>query len=209
MRRKSPVSRAVSRYENTPRGAEGSCGARLQSSVPVGAELTWSCSIIHHGLPPGSGSFPAGAGGTRSPRSPGTLRIPDRELSAHRRPRPAPPRPRSSPAASSAPPGGPAHLDPLHGGLQLQLLHQALHGAQAAGRRHDGAGRNGMERRRSVRCGAVRLGSAGTAGAARGRGRRRSAPLSDPRVVISTFHPRLRLFSFEMPLCRSLLPKNR
>lgn len=158
MRRKSPVSRAVSRYENTPRGAEGSCGARLQSSVPVGAELTWSCSIIHHGLPPGSGSFPAGAGGTRSPRSPGTLRIPDSPRTAARA------RPRRDPAA---PPQLP--LLPREARLTL-ILSTAASSFSCSTRRcmvlrlpaddmtgQAGTGWSGGDPCGAVRCGAARL----------------------------------------------------
>lgn len=143
----------------------------------------------------GRGGGPGHGLGAPAARAP--LEAPGRGLSPHRHPHPAPPRAKRGSSGPPVPPGSPAHLDPLHGGLQLQLLHQALHGAQAAGRRHDG---DGQERDGAARLGSALPGSAGTAGAARGRGRGRSAPRSDPRVMISIFHPRLRLYSFEMPL---------
>lgn len=62
-----PRPRAVSWYGNTPRGAARSCRARLQRRVPAVAELTRGCSIIHHGLPPGSGAYPASPGGAAVP----------------------------------------------------------------------------------------------------------------------------------------------
>lgn len=208
MRRKSPVSPSCQPVRKHPARGSGELWARPQRSAPVGAELTRSYSIIHHGLPPGSGAYPAGPGGAAAPATGSEPPSSPRQRALRAPPlAPGAPRPRSS--ASPAPSGGPAHLDPLHGGLQLQLLHQALHGAQAAGRRHDGAGRNGTARIGTARLGTARLGSAGTAGAARGRDRRRPAPRSDPRVMISIFHPRVRLFSSEMPLYRSLLSKNR
>lgn len=103
----------------------------------------------------GRGGGPGRGLGAPAARAP--LEAPGRGLSPHRHPHPAPPRAKRGSSGPPVPPGSPAHLDPLHGGLQLQLLHQALHGAQAAGRRHDG---DGQERDGAARLGTARLSSA-------------------------------------------------
>lgn len=104
------------------------------------------------------------------------------------RPRAArePPRPRRAPGPAAATWAGPrrpagrslgggagtglrldAHLDPLHAGLQLELLHQALQGAHAG---PGGHGDEGCARR-------ARLGgTAAELGVAPGRGNRRARP---------------------------------
>lgn len=163
MRSKSPAfPKCASGYHPTPpppadlasAPKQGGVGlAPLRGTTPdyllAGAELTRSCCIIYHGyfhqqmalapsLPRGRGSGSAGHTHPSPPSFPGRAA----RLSAEGQAGAAPlPRPAAGVAAARAYPRSrgprtPAHLDPLHGRLQLQLLHQPLHGAQAAARRH-------------------------------------------------------------------------
>lgn len=211
-----PCPRAVSWYGNTPRGAARSCRARLQRRVPAVAELTRGCSIIQHGLPPGSSAYPASPGGAAvpavgsEPPQPGHPSKPRAEGSPRTATRTRPRRERS----------GAAQVPRFPRAARLTLILSTAASSFSCSTRRcmvlrlpaddmTGTGRNGTALRGSARLGSALPGSAGTAGAARGRGRGRSAPRSDPRVMISIFHPRLRLYSFEMPLYRSLLLRSR
>lgn len=95
------------------------------------------------------------------------------------------------PAASISDPGRPGpqsarsgragpHLDPVHGRLELELLHQALQGAHAGPGRHgggetpSGSGEPGSPRRRTA-----------DPGTAPGRGRARARPATRPRPMDS------------------------
>lgn len=173
MRRKLPAFPSVSAGTkhtappaNPPALRAG--GARLLPArdlpsiiVLAGAEPTRGCCIIYHSsfqqrkplnptagaprpLPPDS--LPGRATRTKGEETAGAARPPLPPRGAH-----------------------PAHLDPLHGRLQPQLLHQPLHGAQAAARRHRGLPTDGRtdgeregrketaERLRSARLGLARI----------------------------------------------------
>lgn len=199
MRSKSPAfPKCASGYHPAPPPPADPAGAPKQGGVGLaplrgttpdylfaGAELTRSCCIIYRGsfhqgtalapsLPCCRGSKPAEHTHSSLPSFPGRRRGPLRRERQEQLLSPAPPRGSRHSAPHRAPsPRTPApHLDPLHGRLQLQLLHQPLHGAQAAARRHTGAARKteGMKPARQSDSGGL-----GSAPSAPGRGHGHSA----------------------------------